>query len=91
MRAVLHEAGHGREARALHRVRESAEELTGDPDPRAKAEHIVREVRRAGLRRRTARDHHPSRELLDQPRLLDVAQHEFEDLLRALMDDVREQ
>ena len=91
MRAILHQPGDRREARALHRVGEAAEELAGDADPSAESEHVAREVGGAGLRRRATGDHDARGELLDQPRGLDVAQHHLEDLLRALMDDVRQQ
>src|SRR5450759_4843860 len=90
MRAVESETNHGGEARGIHGVAQPADVLRRRADPDSGAEHIRGELGDTLHRRRAASDDDTTVEALRKTCALDLAKDEIENLVHALVDDVRE-
>src|SRR6187431_2501179 len=91
MRSVLRKPRHGRKSGRFYRIGQSTDVFRRHANTNTSAEDIARQLDDALHRGRTASQHDPSAELPRVTGTSDVALHEIEDLIHALMDDVREQ
>src|SRR6266851_153086 len=91
-RGVQHQPHRHRVARRLHAVDEPGDPLLGAPGPHGQRERLARELHHARQMRRPAREHDPrGQPPAAIPRALEFALHQLEDLVDALVDDVRQQ
>src|SRR5690349_1900445 len=91
MRCVLRKSRHRRKSRSFYRVGQSTDVFRRNTNANPGAEYIARELRGALHRGRAAGEHDARAQLSRVTSARDVALHEIEDLIHALMDDVREQ
>src|SRR5690606_1154533 len=81
-------------AGGVHRVGDLLDEAAGEPerppDARLDAEHLLRELGRAGDERAAAGEDHARREVPPVARALDLDPYDLHDLLEPRLDDLRE-
>src|SRR6266516_6713277 len=90
MRAEKREPNDGRKARSLHRIAEASDILLGQANPYTGAKYIGGKLADSLHRRRAARDYNATIQTLCKTRALYLTQHQIEDLVHSLVDDVRE-
>src|SRR5258706_4391312 len=90
MRAVEGETDYCREAWRIDGIAQPANVLRRRPDPDSGSEDVRCELGNALHRCGATADHHAPIQSLRKTRSLDLAQHEIEDFVHALVDDVRE-
>src|SRR5690348_13193567 len=91
-RRVQHQSHRHRVARRLHAVHQARESQIGRPRAHRRGEHFAGQLHHAREVRRAAGEHHARGQLpAAVPRLLDLPQHQLENLVHPLVDDVRQQ
>src|SRR5512132_958622 len=90
MRAVKCEAHDGRETRGVYGIAQPSDVFRGRPNADAGSEHIRGQLCDALHRRGATGDHYSAVQSLRKARSLNLTYDEIEDLVHALMDDMRQ-
>src|SRR5207248_10886491 len=91
-RGVQHQPDRHRVARRLHTVDQTRDPLLGAPGPHRHRERLACQLHHSRQMRRSPRQHHAGRQpAAAVPRPLELALHQLEDLVHALVNDVRQQ